>query len=520
MVSISGLHITLVAGLVALAVGALWRRVPRLAGRIGAPRARLVAGMLAAFGYSALAGFAVPTQRTLLMLLIAGLALLRARRLPVSLIWLLALFAVVLLDPFAVLAPGFWLSFLTVGALLWLSARRTGRLHWLRGWAGTQWAATLASFPLLLFLFQQLPLVSPLANAVAIPLVSLVVTPLALLGALDPSGMLLLAAERLFAVTDWLLGWLAALPHASVTLPAPPLWTLLPAGCGVLLLLMPAGFAGRWLAPAFLLPMLLPRSEPLPAGHYRAVVLDVGQGLAVLVQTRNHALLYDTGPPGSAERQILPSLRALGVKRLDRLVVSHNDNDHAGGADAVLAAFPVSAWLSQLPQTHPARLRPVPHQHCQTGQQWQWDGMHFDVTWPAPDYAGRDDNAHSCVLRISNGRHALLLPGDIGRAEEIQLAEAGLAATTIVVAPHHGSRSSSSEALIAATDPAWVAYSAGYLNRFRHPNRVIVERYAAHGTQALRTDHDGALLFDVGDGIDAHGWRKLAPHYWHWQTPQ
>src|SRR5690606_38242493 len=191
--------------------------------------------------YSALAGFAVPTQRTLLMLLIAGLALLQAQRLPVSLIWLLALFAVVLLDPFAVLAPGFWLSFLTVGALLWLSARRTGRLHWLSGWAGTQWAATLASFPLLLFLFQQLPLVSPLANAVAIPLVSLVVTPLALLGTLEPSGVLLLAAERLFALTDWLLGWLAALPHASISLPAPPLWTLLPAGFGVMLLLMPAG---------------------------------------------------------------------------------------------------------------------------------------------------------------------------------------------------------------------------------------------------------------------------------------
>ncbi|HSC79068.1 MAG TPA: ComEC/Rec2 family competence protein, partial [Chitinolyticbacter sp.] len=286
----------------------------------------------------------------------------------------------------------------------------------------------------------------------------------------------------------------------------------------VLLLLLPAGLPARWLAPVFLLPMLVPRSEPLPTGHYRATVLDVGQGLAVLVETRDRALLYDTGPPGAAQRYLLPSLRAMGVARLDLLVVSHDDNDHAGGADALLATLPVTRWSSRLPEQHPARMRPAPHAPCMAGQRWTWDGVTFEFIWPHQGYTGRNDNAMSCVLRIDNSRHALLLPGDIGRAEELQLVEAGLVSTDIVVAPHHGSRSSSSEALIAATEPAWVAYSAGYLNRFHHPNRIVVERYAAHGAQALRTDHDGALVFEVGDTIDAWGWRTRTPRYWRWQA--
>ncbi|WP_169307196.1 DNA internalization-related competence protein ComEC/Rec2 [Chitiniphilus eburneus] len=514
LVSISGLHVTLLATLVGGAVGALWRRVPWLASRWATPRARLAAGLFTALCYSLLAGFGVPTRRTLLMLLVGGICLWRAAPMATSAVWITALAAVVLFDPFAVLAPGFWLSFLTVGALLWLAGNRDGRPHWARAWAGTQWAATLATFPLLVLWFQQVPLASPLANAVAIPLVSLVVTPLTLLGLLDPSGLLLWLAERVFAGTDWLLGWLAALPYATWNLPTPPAWMLAPAAIGVLLALLPTGVPGRWLAPLFLLPLFLIRPEPLPPGHFRATVLDVGQGLSVLVQTRHHALLYDTATEGMAERAILPSLRALNVRRLDTLLVSHDDNDHAGGVQAILDGLPVERWSGSLPPTHPARAASVPYAPCIAGQRWQWDAVHFEVVWPPAGHSARDDNGASCVLRVANGQTSLLLPGDIGRHQEAALRDTALAPATVVVAPHHGSRSSSGGTFVAATAPEWVAYSAGYLNRFRHPNRIVVDRYAAHGAQALRTDADGALVFDFAETVLAHGWRQRVPRYW------
>ncbi|WP_353325011.1 DNA internalization-related competence protein ComEC/Rec2 [Chitiniphilus shinanonensis] len=514
LVSISGLHVTLLATLIGGLVGALWRRVPALAGRLASQRARLIAGVTVAVGYSLLAGFGVPTRRTLLMLLVAAACLWRAAPMAASAVWFSALAAVVAFDPFAVLAPGFWLSFLTVGALLWWSAGRDGRPHWLRAWVGTQWAATLATFPLLAWWFQQLPLVSPLANAVAIPLVSLAVTPLTLLGLFDPSGLLLRLAERLFAGTDWLLGWLALLPYASWSLPTPPAWALLAAALGVALALLPAGMPGRGLALLCLLPLCLLRPEPLPAGQFRATVLDVGQGLAVLVQTRGHALLYDSGPPGMAERAVLPSLRALGVRELDLLLISHDDNDHAGGAQAMLDGLPVRRWSGSLPPDHAARATPVPFRTCAAGQHWQWEGVRFTVLWPPADQVARDDNGASCVLRVDNGRTSLLLPGDIGRHEENALRDADLPAATVLAAPHHGSRSSSSGAFVATVAPQWVAYSAGYRNRFRHPNQVVVERYAAHGAQALRTDADGALVFDFADEVRVEGWRARVPRYW------
>ncbi|UXY16636.1 DNA internalization-related competence protein ComEC/Rec2 [Chitiniphilus purpureus] len=514
LISISGLHITLLAGLGAGAGGSVWRRIPPLAARLGAPRVRLVAAVATALCYSLLAGFSIPTRRTLLMILVAAICLWRAAPVPPSAVWVGALALVTLFDPFAVLAPGFWLSFLTVGALLWLGGNRDGTAPWWQRWGGAQWAATLASLPLLVFLFQQVPLVSPLANAVAIPLVSLVVTPLALAGLLDPSGLLLVLAERTFAFTDWLLGWLAGLPHATWSFMSPPWWALPPAAAGVLLCLLPRGVPGRGLAPVLLLPLLVPRHVPLPHGAFSATVFDVGQGLAVLIRTRNHALLYDTGPPGMAERAILPSLHALGVRQLDRLVVSHDDNDHAGGALTVLTGMPVTDWRSGLPPAHPARGRPIPHAACVAGQRWQWDGVQLTMLWPRSGDRIKDDNAASCVLRIGSGRHSLLLPGDIGRTQEQALIEGGLGRTTMVIAPHHGSRISSSSPFVAATAPAWVVYSAGYRNRFRHPNRTVTERYAAHGAQALRTDGDGAVHLTFSDTVTIERWRERHPRYW------
>ncbi|AOY02231.1 DNA internalization-related competence protein ComEC/Rec2 [Jeongeupia sp. USM3] len=513
LISVSGLHITLWATLLGGLVNLGWRRVPWLAARVPAQRAALAAGVLAALGYSVLSGLSVPTQRTLLMLLIAAAGLWRGRSGTPLVTWLVALAAVVLFDPFSVLSVGFWLSFLTVGALLYGCAATLGEAPRWHGWIGAQWVATLASFPVLALVFQQLPLVSPLANAVAIPLVSMVVTPLALAGVLDPTGSLPWLAERAFALTDRYLQLCAQAPVLTVA--APPAWAWLPAALGVVLWLSPRGLPGRLYAPVLLLPLLAPPAATLEHGTFRATVIDVGQGLAVLVQTRSHTLLYDTGPPGASDRALLPALRALGIRRIDTLTVSHDDNDHSGGAEAVLQALAVGQLHSTLPPGHPARAAATMHRDCSAGQTWTWDGVRFDVLWPAAGLAAASDNARSCTLRIrSAADRTLLLPGDIGRHEEAGLVSQGLSPADIVVAPHHGSRSSSSQALVDATAPHWVVFSSGYLNRFRHPHPHVVERYAGAGSTILRTDQDGAVTFDVGSGLSVHRWRAGHRRYW------
>ncbi|WP_035056088.1 DNA internalization-related competence protein ComEC/Rec2 [Andreprevotia chitinilytica] len=515
LISISGLHITLLAGLMATLTRWLWRRSPRLCSRIGAPRAALTAGVVTALVYSTLAGMSVPTQRTLIMLAIAAYGMWRLRPSGPLTVWLSALAVVVAFDPFSVLSVGFWLSFLTVGGLLWASSAKLGEgLKW-QGWIATQWAATLASFPVLLIVFQQVPLVSPLANAVAIPVVSLLVTPLALFGLIEPFDFALYGAERLFALTDWFLQWCERLPTGLVALPAPPAWAGLPAALGVLLWLAPRGTSTRLLGTVFLLPLVAFKPVQPADVTYRATVLDVGQGLSVLVQTGHHALLYDTGTPSAGQRNILPALRALGVKQLDAVVVSHNDNDHSGGAVDVLKGVPSTQLLSTLPDDHPARQLGVAHVDCEAGQSWQRDGVNFDVLWPPADLEG-DDNAHSCVLQVSApDRPPLLLTGDIGKREEAALADTGtILPHGILVAPHHGSASSSSPALLGAAEPKWVVFSAGYLNHYRHPNRSVLNRYAAAGAEGLRTDHDGAISFSVGDTVAITTERNKRRRYW------
>ncbi len=514
LISISGLHVTMLAGLAAFVTGWLWRRAPFLVGRFGAPRAALLAGVLTALAYCLLAGMAVPTQRTLLMLAVVAFCLWRARPAAINAIWACALGVVVLIDPFAALSVGFWLSFLTVGALLWIGANRLGEPAKWRGWMMAQGAATLGSAPVLLAVFGQLPLISPLANALAIPLVSLIVTPLALFGLADPTGGLLLGAERVFALTDWLLAYCASLPLNLLQLTPPPQWTLLPAALGVALLLAPRGIPGKPLGIVFLLPLFVLRPDPLPGGGFRATVLDVGQGLSVLVETRNSALLFDVGQIPNGDRVAIPALRAAGRIWLDTLLLSHDDNDHTGGAEALLAGWPVGEIVHGLPDDSPllaGRLQ----KPCQAGLRWQRDGVSFSILWPPDGYSGKGDNARSCVLLVDNGKQRLLLPGDLGGQEEVMLVENGLPQTGIVVAGHHGGKGSSLPTLVDALQPQYAVFSVGYRNRFRHPRADTLERFAAAGATGLRTDESGALVFDVGDNIAVRRWREVERRYWY-----
>lgn len=408
LMSISGLHITLFAALVGGLAYAWWRRVPALTLRLPARRAALLIGWLAALAYTLLAGFQIPAQRTLFMLtvLVAGLWLQREPR-PFSLL-LLALAIVLLLDPWAVLAPGFWLSFGAVAAMMWAVLGMLGHAGKISAWVRTQAAVTIALAPALLLLFHQVSLVSPLANALAIPVVSMGVVPLALAGVIVPP--LLQPAAWLMQGVEAALQWLSAFAWAAWALPASSGLALALALIGVAWLLM-SGLPARWLGGFLFLPLLFPAvSAPAP-GNFEAEVLDVGQGTAILVRTAKHTLLYDSGPAlgdnNAGEQIVLPRLRALGISRLDGLVLTHDDLDHTGGAAAVMRDAEPRRLLTSLPPGHALLKRP--YQPCLRGQAWQWDGVDFEMLNPTPyayAQAGRSDNDKSCVLKISRGAQA------------------------------------------------------------------------------------------------------------------
>jgi competence protein ComEC len=522
LMSISGLHVTMVAGLAWWLASWLWRRSPRLPLRLPAQKAAAAAGFLAALLYCLLAGFAVPAQRTLYMLGVVALALWSGRSLSGSRVLALALLLVLLLDPWAVLAAGFWLSFGAVGLLFYVGGGRLAGGHWLAAWLRAQWAITLAMIPALLALFQQFSLVSPLANAVAIPAVSLVVTPLALLGSLPLTDPLLWLAHALLAALMALLEWLAASHWAMWQQHAPPAWAVVAGIAGAAWMLLPRGFPARWLGLVACLPLfLLPPARPA-AGEARVVVLDVGQGLAVHVQTASHDLLFDTGPAfspdaNSGNRIIVPYLRASGVRRLDALVLSHADRDHSGGASSVAEEVPVDRLLHSLPDAHELLALPVPQGPCRDGEQWEWDGVRFELLHPAAgdEVRYRKSNDLSCVLKVTTAGHSVLLTSDIeARAEAALLARhRGLSAEVLLV-PHHGSRTSSSPEFVAAVGAKDAIFPVGYRNRFGHPKAEVVERY--EGARLWRSDRDGAVGVRLGAGgvtIDTE--RAARRRYWH-----
>lgn len=546
LVSISGLHITMVAGLVALLAGWSWRRSARLLARAPAQTAAAVAGMLTALAYCLLAGWGVPAQRTFFMLAVVALALLSRLALRPTLTLAAAAFFVNLLDPWSALAPGFWLSFGAVAAILYALSSQAGPPQ--RGWRATllaaaqvQLAVTVALVPLTVLLFQQVSLVSPLANAVAIPLVSLVVTPMALAGGLavalpaplDTLALPLLAiAHALFA---WLadgLAWVAAWPWASVPLAAPPGWTLPLAFAGVAWLLAPPGWPARWVGVLWMLPLVMwPPARP-GADELWVTALDVGQGSAVLIETRERAVLYDTGPRFHAQadaggRIIAPYLRWRGIGALDLMVVSHLDSDHSGGMASLLRALPVDGVLTSIDPAHPGLrggLRGAPVERCRAGQVLELPPLRIEVLHPsAADYEPsgrrRSTNAMSCVLRVAAAGRSVLLTGDLPAREEAELAArvgaTGLRAT-LVTAPHHGSRHSSSAPFVAALGPAEVLVQAGYRNRFGHPAPEVLARYAAAGLPVRRTDWSGALQWRLRpDGEQLIAWRQAGRRYWH-----
>lgn len=536
LVSISGLHITMVAGLAAVVAAFLWRRsfftAAQLPLLLPTQHVAALAGAAVAVLYVLLAGFGVPAQRTLYMILVVAAALWSGRIAAVSHVLCTALGMVVLLDPWALLWPGFWLSFGAVAAILFAATGRvrasaTGWRASLRAAAHTQYVVTLALAPLTMLLFAQVSLASPLANAVAIPLVSFVVTPLALLGSLSPAPLstgLLLAAHSVVQGMAIVLESLSSLRWAVWSAPAAGPWACALALCGVLWMLAPRGWPLRWTGLAAWLPLMAQLPAHPAAGTFTVTAFDVGQGMALLVETARHRLLYDTGPAYSPEsnggsRVILPYLRARGVSHLDGIVISHSDADHVGGALALLQAVPVDWVASSLWPQHPVALAARRHVPCVAGQHWRWDGIDFAMLHPQPDsYAntGVKANAKSCVLRVSNGTRAMLLAGDIEAPQEARLLQdAARLAADVLLAPHHGSGTSSTAAFLQAVDPQLAVFQVGWRNRYRHPKAAVYARYGALGIDRLRTDEMGAVTLNFGAAVGVATWRADHARYWY-----
>ena len=539
LVSISGLHVTVFAALAGAVAGGIARRHPRFTTRMPARKLAALAGAAFAFGYVLLAGAEVPAVRTLLMLWVAAGGVWLARPGTATLVWLWSLAAVLVWDPWASLAPGFWLSFGAVGLLLYagagrLEAPRPARLrerwiHALREGARTQWVVTIGLVPGTLALFAQLSLVSALANAVAIPVVTLGIVPLALCGIAVPLDLLWQAAHMVLALLMRFLEALAGSPAALWAQHAPRPWTVIVAMLGIVVALAPRGVPGRALGFVALAPLFLVVPARPPEGAFRITVLDVGQGLAVTVETHGHTLLYDTGPRfGEASdaggRIVAPYLRAAGLRTLDTLVVSHQDLDHSGGALSLLQTVPVATLYSSLPADAPIVTRASARGTaltCQAGQRWTWDGVAFEVIHPpAAHYASAamKTNDLSCVVRIDAPGGSALLTGDIEAVSEALLLRSGATlAADVLVVPHHGSRTSSTAPFIAAVAPRVAIFTAGYRNRFEHPRPDVVARYRRGGAALYRTDLDGAVTIDVTPGapLTAIRERERSRRYWH-----
>ncbi|SDS36744.1 competence protein ComEC [Halopseudomonas xinjiangensis] len=515
---ISGLHVGMVAAAVFAMVSAIgWLGLLR----VSYPQQWLAAplALSAAALYAGLAGFAVPTQRALLMVALVLLARLRYRQINAWVFWLGALCAVTILAPAAPLRAGFWLSFVAVGLLLLgMAGRLAIRGIWWR-WGRAQWVIFIGLWPWLVLWGMPGSLTAPVVNLIAIPWVSLAVVPAALLGTLtelyfDSSTLLWLSAKALnalFYLLEHAASW-----RAPVTLGFPGWvnWSI--GAAGALALISPLSSILRIPALACLVALFLPTSRIPEPGGFWVTALDVGQGLSVLVQTHSHVLLYDTGARlrsgfDLGEAVVYPALLDLGVSKLDTLLLSHADNDHAGGAAALMERIPVGRVLSGQPD----ELASLGAQPCQPGESWSRDGVEFRVVYSAPPPAPA--NERSCVLRITSQWGSVLLPGDLGIRGEYQMLAEPLRAD-LLIAPHHGSRTSSSYAFIRAVSPRWVVFSSAFYSPFGHPHQKVVERYRELHAEPVYTARSGAIRFEFdesGPGRLSWHWRDENRRFWH-----
>lgn len=507
LIVISGSHISLIAGLFFGLIRRGWAWLGILS--ISPQRAAAFGSWLIALFYAGLAGYSIPTLRAVIMLSVAMAAIVWQRNTSPMQILLLALLAVLLFDPLAVLSVGFWLSFAAVALLIYVASGRLGRVGYWREIAWAQIAVTVGLSPLLIAFFQQVSLISPLANWVAVPVIGLLVVPPALLGIpllfVLPAlaRPLLLMSDMILQILWLLLSELADLPLATLSCPQPSWPAVMLAGAGVILMLSPRGFPARYLSALLFLPLFFGQSDKPQHGMIWLTMLDVGQGLSSVLSTSSHTLVFDSGArygeySDMGESVVVPFLHQQGIKIIDTLLISHDDNDHSGGADSILAEIPVENIVSS-----DAKWAERAHgRYCRTGQSWEWDGVIFQMLSP-PETAFATQNDNSCVLRVTAGAYRVLLTGDIETSAEAWLAERygnGLN-STVLIAPHHGSNTGSSMDFLQQVKPQWILISSGYLNRFGFPHAKVLERYRQLNARWLNSAYHGALTVRAGKDI-------------------
>jgi competence protein ComEC len=498
---ISGQHITLLSGFVFALVAGL-ARLRYWPARLPWFPIACMSALLSAAGYGFLAGFDVPVRRACAMIALVTFWRLRFRHLGAWVPVGVALAVVLAAEPLASLTPGFWLSFMAVGLLIWIFAGRLGQWNSWRSWGRAQWMMAIGLAPVLLALDLPVSLSGPVANLIAVPWVDFLVVPAALLGAvflltIPPLGKLLLWCSG--ATLD---GLFTFLQYLSVLAPAwqgplVPAWAVALGMLGVLLWLAPDGLPVRPLAPFLLVPLFWPPVNQPASGLANVVVLDVGQGLSVLIQTKSHSILYDAGPLGrgydAGERVVVPNLRAMGIRHLDTMLISHGDADHAGGAAAVFGGIKVDQVITGEVKRLPGSLHPI---SCEDNQRWVWEGVMFTVWQPSPLMKG---NAASCVLMVEAAGERLFLTGDIDEKAERRLIESGRDIhAQWLLAPHHGSRTASSESFLKVVRPEYALISRGIHNNFGHPHAQVISRYERHGVQIYDTALSGAISFTLG----------------------
>lgn len=525
LMAIAGLHVGLMAAAAFFLFNFIWRLFPRLLLKIPAPQAAAMVALIAAIIYSALAGFSLPTQRASIMLAVFLLAAISRRYLPPWDAVLLALFIILLFEPLAPLSSTFWLSFVTVALIIYGMTGRIGYSKKIWHWGKIQWVISLGLIPVMLLFFQQVSLLGIVANLIAIPWVGFLVLPISFVGVLvlliapHWGGVILkfaaLLMSWLWPVMEKLAGihvfqWYAAIPNIAI---------FIATMCGVLLLLAPRAMPARWLGIIYLLPLLFWHLAAPKPGEVWFTLLDVGQGLASVVRTQNHTLVYDTGPKFSpdfnmGDAVVVPYLRQMGIKNITMMIISHSDEDHSGGANSVLAEMPV-----QQIYTSATNLFPLPITHpCWQGEHWQWDGVTFTFLSP-PVGQPYLDNESSCVLKITTGKNSILLTGDIEKDTEKKLLqnELDLLPATIIVAPHHGSGSSSTQKFVSVVAPNYVLFPTGYLNRWRFPNKKVMARYQQVGAMCYNSAYTGALSFKIKPNLPVAvpiSYRECCGHFW------
>lgn len=521
LLAISGLHIGLIAGLV---YSLLLTINTRLATRSPQVIAALLAIVVAIF-YAALAGFSLPTQRALLMLMSAMTAIVWQRNIrPINTL-AIALFVVLMVDPLAVLAIGFWLSFLAVILIIYSLSGRLDKISYWKSLLKINVVIALGLAPLLLFYFQQVSIISPLANVLSVPLISLLVVPLCLLGVvllfISPllAHAVFLLVDQLLQAISWVLSVMASLPIATVNASVSSYYVLVLAIVGVFILLSPKGIPARWLGLSLLLPLFFQQPEKPKIGEFRLTVLDVGQGLSAVVQTNKHLLVFDTGAKYSnhfdmGQAVVIPFLTNQALTTIDTLLISHGDNDHIGGADSIIAHMPVKKILTSVPN----QLASYAPELCQSGQSWVWDQVSFELLSPPLEHFSSKNN-NSCVLKISTPQLSAILTGDIeAEAEQWLVTQfaGGHLKSDVLVAPHHGSNTSSSSAFLQQVKPQIVIIPAGYRNRFAFPHPPVMERYKKIDASVFNTATGGALTVTSGNNLaTVKSFRINQKKYWH-----